>query len=158
MDIYQRLRKKLRWFSVSMGLIALLAMGCANQDIDTDIEITFEQLFSNPSQYSGKNIAIEGFVFLGFETMVISEELKYSGYTEGHLVPGGRMLWIEGGIPKEVYDKLYQQQMMGPLERYGKVRLKGIFESGAEYGHLGAYTSRIVPLDAELLPWSPPVR
>ncbi len=156
MDIYQMLRKKLCWFSVSMGLIALLAMGCANQDIDTDIEITFEQLFSNPSQYSGNNIAIEGFVFLGFETMVISEELKYSGYTEGHLLPSGRMLWIEGGIPKEVYDKLYQQQMMGPLERYGKVRVKGKFEYGAKYGHLGAYSAQIVPSEVEVLPWSRP--
>jgi len=89
MDIYQMLRKKLRWLSVSMGLIALLVMGCSNQDIDTNIEITFEQLFSNPSQYSGKNIALEGFVFLGFETMVISQELKFSGYTVGHLVPSG---------------------------------------------------------------------
>ena len=73
-------------------------------------------------------------------------------------MPKGRIVWIEGGIPEEVYGKLYQQQMMGPSERYGKVRVKGIFEYGAEYGHLGAYTSRIVPLEAELLPWSPPVR
>ena len=156
MDIYQMLRNNLRWFSVSMGLIVLLAVGCVNQDIDTDIEITFEQLFSNPSQYSGKNIAIEGFIFLGFETMVISEELEYSGYTEGHLVPSGRMLWIEGGIPNEVYDVLYQQQMMGPTERYGKVRLTGKFEYGAKYGHLGGYNSQIIPSEVELLQWSPP--
>ncbi len=77
--------------------------------------------------------------------MVISEELKYSGYTEGHLLPSGRMLWIEGGIPKEVYDRLYQQQMMGPLERYGKVRVKGKFEYGAKYGHLGRIVLKSFP-------------
>ena len=59
-------------------------------------------------------------------------------------------------IPREVYDALYQQQMMGPTERYGKVRLKGQFEYGAKYGHLGGYSSQIIPSEVELLKWSPP--
>ncbi len=135
-----------------------LTIGCSEEQATKVREVTFDQLFTNPDQYNDRYVIIEGFYFSGFEVIVLSEKLEYSGYAEGHLVPKGRMVWIEGGIPKEVYDKLYQQQMMGPSERYGKVRLKGIFEYGAEYGHLGAYTSRIVPLEAELLPWSPPVR
>jgi hypothetical protein len=87
--------------------------------------------------------------------MSLSEKLGHSGYTEGHLEPQGRMVWIEGGIPREVHDLLYKQQMMGPLERYGKVRVEGKFEYGAKYGHLGQYVARIIPLEIELLEWCP---
>ena len=54
------------------------------------------------------------------------------------------MLWIEGGIPTEIYDSLSQQEMMGPTERYGQIRIKGKFESGGEYGHLGQYDYQII--------------
>ncbi len=143
---------------VSLLSIIGLTIGCSEEQGAKVQEVTFDQLFANPDQYNGRYVTVEGFYFSGFEVIVLSEKLEYSGYAEGHLVPKGRMVWIEGGIPEEVYGKLYQQQMMGPSERYGKVRVKGIFEYGAEYGHLGAYTSRIVPLEVELLPWSPPVR
>ncbi len=100
-------------------------------------QITFEQLFSDSNQYNGKEIVMEGFYYQGFETIVLSERLDYSGHAPGHLVPGGRMLWLEGGMPKEIYDKAYQQQMLGPLERYGKVRIKGQFEYGGSTGIWG---------------------
>jgi len=135
-----------------------LTIGCSEEQATTAQEVTLNQLLANPDQYNGRYVTLEGFYFKGFEIIVLSEKLEYSGYAEGHLVPEGRMAWIEGEIPEEVYGNLYQQQMMGPWERYGKVRVTGRFEYGAEYGHLGAYTSRIVPLEAELLPWSPPVR
>ena len=67
------------------------------------------------------------------------------------------MLWIEQGVPKEIYDNAYQQEMMGPLERYTKVRIKGIFEYGGKYGHLGGFDSQIIPSEVNLLPWTPPV-
>jgi hypothetical protein len=140
---------------ISVILIALLLTGCANNHSGKDVEVSFEQLFSNPGQYNGKHIAIKGFVFLGFETMVISEELKYSGHAEGHLIPSGRMLWVEGGIPTDIYDKLYKQDMMGPIERYGKISVKGTFEYGGQYGHLGAFKYQITPSEIQFLEWSP---
>lgn len=100
---------------------------------------------------------MEGFYFHGFEVIVLSENLEYSGYTEGHLIPRGKMIWVSGGIPKEVYDALNQQQMMGPVERYGKVRMTGKFEYGGQYGHLGAYAKQITPTRTEILSWSVPV-
>jgi hypothetical protein len=118
--------------------------------------VTFEQLFSNPSAYDNRNVTIEGFYFHGFETIVLSERLEYSGFAAGHLIPKGRMIWISGGIAKEVYDKLDQQQMMGPLERYDKVRITGKFEYGEKYGHLGGYDRQITPIETTILPWSPP--
>ena len=123
---------------VCLLLIIGMVTGCREE------QVMFDQLFSNPNQYNRKYLTIEGFFFGGFEVIVLSENLEYSGYAEGHLVPKGRMVWIEGGIPREVYDALYQQQMMGPMERYGKVRLKGKFEHGAKYGHLGGYSSQVI--------------
>jgi len=112
-------------------------------------------LFSSPDQYNGKNIVIDGFYFHGWEVIVLCEKLEYSGYAEKHLVPGGRMIWVEGGIPPDVYEMLHKQHMMGPQERFGKTRVKGKFEYGGKYGHLGGFSSQIIPSEVELLHWSP---
>jgi len=143
-------------FLITLTVILLLTFtpGC-NQDKDR--EVTFQQLFSSPVKYNGKEITVEGFYFDGFEIQVIAESLDYSGYAEGHLVPDGEMIWVEAGIPVEVYDRLHRQQMMGPEERYGKVRVTGRFEYGGEYGHMGGYISQITPFRVELLEWSQPV-
>lgn len=149
-------RNILYYLVIPVSLMALLAPGCANT------EVTFEQLFTNPSQYNGKDITIEGFVFLGWEVMVLCEQLVPSGYAEGHLVPkerclDGRCLWIEGGIPRDVYDNLYEQNIMtGPPEQYGKVLVRGMFQYGGQYGHVGGYECQIIPSEMKLLPWSPP--
>ena len=136
---------------IVVSLIALLVSGCSNWGSIEGTSVTFEQLLSNPNKYNGKEITIEGFVFLGFETMVLSEELKHSGYAEGHLVPGERMLWIEGGIPIDIHGELHEQHMMGPSERYGRVLARGVFQYGGQYGHLGAYKYQIILSEIQLL-------
>ena len=140
-----------------LGLLLLIA-GCNESQAPKVQEVTFDQLFADLDKYNGNEITIEGFYFHGFEVIVLSESLESSEYAQGHLIPKDKMIWVEGGIPKEVYDKLYQQQMMGPLERYGKVRVKGKFEYGAKYGRLGAYSAQIVPSEVEVLPWSRPAK
>jgi len=127
--------------------------GC-NQSLNK--EFTFDQLFSSINTYNNKNIRIEGFYFQGWETIVLSEKLELSEYAEGHFVPKGRMIWVSGGISKELYDKLNQQQKIGPLERFGKVKITGKFEYGRKYGHLGGYDQQITPTETIILPWSPP--
>lgn len=149
-----------RYIAVVTAILACLVsagtLGCQLPGKEPKAhEVTFEQLFSSPEQFHGKDIILEGFYFHGFETIVLAESLEYSGYAEGHLVPRGRMLWIEGGIPLEIYNQLYQQQMMGPDERYGKIKVKGQFEYGGQYGHLGGYNYQITPSQVEILPWSP---
>ena len=133
-----------------------LTIGCSKEQATEVQVVNFDQLLTSPEQYNGQDVTIEGFFFHGFEIVVLSENLGYSGYADGHLVPKGKMLWIEGAISKEVYDRLYIQEMMGPTERYGKILLKGKFEYGGEYGHLGAYNSQLVPSEVEFLLWSPP--
>ena len=134
------------------GVAALMLPGCKQQEISQKFTVvTFKQLISNPNKYDGKDIEIEGYFYQGFETIVLSERLDPSGFMEGHLVPKGHMLWIEGGIPREIYDRLEQQQMMGPTERYGKVVMNGLFEYGGEYGHLGQFESQLIPSSVVLL-------
>ena len=140
----------------SLLLIIGLTIGCSEERATEVQEATLEQLFTNPDKYNGKQVIVEGFYFHGFEVQVIAERLEYSGYAEGHLVPKGEMIWVSGGISKEVYDKLNQQQQMGPLERFGKVRITGKFEYGGKYGHLGGYDQQITPTATTILPWSPP--
>ena len=135
-------------------LLGSLVISCGNEQPTRTQEVTFKQLFVDPDSYNGRLISMEGFYFQGFEIQVITEKLEYSGYAEGHLVPKGRMIWIEGGIPEEVFDRLKQQQMLGPTERYGKVRITGQFDYGGKYGHLGGYDSQLVPSKVELLEWS----
>ena len=164
-----------RWLIGLMGLILVmvLGVGCASAaptGTPTSVptatatiegageveEVTFNELFSSPDQYNGRYIFLEGFYFQGWETIVLSEKLEYTGYAKGHLWPRGQMIWIEGSIPREAYDKLYQQEMMGPSERYGKLRIKGRFEYGAKYGHVGGFSAQIIPLEVKLLTWFPP--
>ena len=127
---------------------------CTGGD-DTPPELTVGQLMSSPEKYNGDVVIVSGFYFHGFETIVLCEDLKYSGYSENHMIPEGRYLWIEGGLPLEVYDALYIQTEMGPNERYGKIEVTGKFDTGGQFGHLGAYDSKIVPSEAKLLPWKP---
>ena len=133
---------------LSLLLLAASVSGCT---LGGRTQVTFDQLFANPGKYNSREISIEGFYFQGFEIVVLSERLEYSGLAEGHLVPKGRMVWVSGGIPKEVYDALDRQGQMGPAERYGKVRMTGKFEYGGKYGHLGGYSCEIVVTGAQLL-------
>ncbi len=142
-------------------IVALLSLLFANANVMScthsgATEVTFDQLFNNPIKYSNNEITIEGFYFHGFETLVLSERLELSGFTSGHLVPRGRMIWVEGGILKEVEDKLNQQKQMGPVKLYGKVRMTGKFQYGEKYGHLGSFDEQIAPRETTILPWSPP--
>ena len=58
-------------------------------------------------------------------------------------------------IQKNIYDMLYKQLIMGPEERFGKIRIQGIYEYGGKYGHLGGFNSQIIPLEVDLIQWSP---
>ena len=158
---------------VGLALVLMMAVGCgatapavtpASTPSATVVAgkagevqyITITELFSDPEQYKGTDILLEGFYFHGWETIVLSERLEPTGFAEGHLWPRGQMVWIEGDVPREVYDQLYQQDMMiGPLERYGKLRIRGRYEHGGRYGHAGGFTAQIVLSDVELLQWSP---
>jgi hypothetical protein len=135
-------------------LASLLSLGCtASETPSSDEVVTIEQLFLDPTRFDDKSVIVEGFYFHGFETIVLSEHLVYSGHAAGHLVPDGRMMWVEGGIPGGVYDDLREQHMMGPSERYGRIRITGRFQYGEGYGHLGQFDYQVTASEVESLPW-----
>jgi hypothetical protein len=138
---------------LSLLLATVSITGCTHGGAT---QVTFDQLFADPNEYNGKEITIEGFYFHGFETIVLSEKLELSSFAPGHLVPKGVMIWVDGGIPRDVEDKLNKQEKMGPVELYGKVRMTGRFEYGAKFGHLGSFDQQITPEETSVLPWSPP--
>lgn len=149
---------KLKQFTfLLLGLISLtfyfsIGGGCKS---GLKHQVSFEELLSNPVSYNGKEIVLEGFYFHGFEIQVLAENLRLSGFAEDHLVPDGNMLWVNGSIPINIYNGLNVQSMMGPEERYGKVRITGRFEYGSQYGHLSSYGSQITLSKLELLEWTP---
>lgn len=149
------LKKFIRIISIPIIVILLITyfIGCVSGN--TTNRITFEQLMSDPSRYNGEIVDFDSFLFIGFEVITLCERIEDSGYAAQHKVPKGKLIWIEGGIPQEINQKLYHQQMMGPTESYGKVRAKGKFQFGRNYGHLGGYNYQIALSQIELLDWSP---
>jgi hypothetical protein len=142
--------KRYKILLASFGVLLLAAATAACTPAATG-PTSFEELFSDPARYDGRTVTLEAYFYQGFETIVLSERLDDSGYAVGHLVPKGRMIWVEGGIPRPVYDALQVQSMMGPDERFGKVSVTGVFNFGGDYGHLGRFDHQITPLEVTLL-------
>ncbi|PZC47032.1 MAG: hypothetical protein C1O27_001648 [Chloroflexi bacterium] len=67
--------------------------------------VSFNDLFASPDTYRGTEILLEGFFFMGTETIVLSELLEPSGQAAGHVWPKGRMVWVEGSIPSDIYGR-----------------------------------------------------
>ena len=151
-------------FPVCLGVAALLliGMGCKTSETPSptsEVEVTtLVELLASQDRYNGREILLEGFYFQGWESALLSERMEASGLAEGHLWPTGQKVWVEGSIPSVVYYGLHQQDMIGPVERYGKVLIKGTFQSGERYGHLGGFDAQIVPSEGEVLEWSPPLQ
>lgn len=142
---------------IAAMVVSLIGIGFASRGVTPagTAKITFEGLISNPAAYNEKTVEIDAFVFIGFEVNVLCQSLESSGLAPGHLVPRGVPVWIEGGIPPQVYRSLYYQEMQGPLERFGKVHITGRFQYGGKYGHLASYDYSITPRQMSLLAWSP---
>ena len=76
---------------ISMKTIQELVSKDVSSARDETQGITFAELLSNPDQYNGKDVLLEGFYFHGFETIVLSERLEYAGLAEEHLWPNGKI-------------------------------------------------------------------
>jgi hypothetical protein len=115
-------------------------------------------LISQPDKYNGKEITVEGYYFSGFEISALAGELAAANYKPGNLVPQAPLIWLTGDLGPGVYNQLYQQAdtPSGYDERYGMVRVTGIFQYGGKYGHMNAYPYLLTVSTGTLLPWSPP--
>lgn len=52
-----------------------LTLGCSGNQGAKAQEVTFAQLLTNPDQYNGRYVSLEGFYFGGFEVAVLSESV-----------------------------------------------------------------------------------
>jgi hypothetical protein len=50
---------------------------------------------------------VEGFYFVGFEIVALSGSLVPSDFYPGNLAPEGKLVWLEGAMPEDVYAQLY---------------------------------------------------
>ena len=147
-------KKYILLLALSLSLLSIILNGCgsANQSV------TFSQLISNADKYNGKTVTLEAFYFSGFEISAISESVGPSTSGVWRIVPTGTLIWVEAGISQELQNKLYSQTTTpsGCAEHLGKLKITGKFETGSQYGHLGAYQYQIFITSSELLEWSPP--
>jgi len=129
------------------------ASGCQSNQ-----SITFSDLVSRADRYNGKTVTFEAFYFSGFEISALSESVGPADSGPWRIVPRGTLIWVKGGIPRELIDRLYGQTdtPSGYPERVGRLKVTGMFETGGRYGHLDAYEYQITITEAEVLEWSPP--
>ena len=149
--MYKIIFKIVSLFSlISVGLTALPA--CSSGAGDT---LGFAELTSNANKYNGKTVTVEGCFFSGFEIVAFGDSLNKS--ESGRYTPAGDLIWLTGGLPQNVMDRLYTQTdtPSGYPEHFAKIRLTGVFEYGKTYGHMDAYKYRITITDAVWLDWSP---
>lgn len=149
-------------FVVILIIFSIVLLGVISNRSNTSgpVKVTFKQLVDKRvnSQYNDQNVLLSSYIFLGFETSVLCEKLIPSGYREGHYIPAGNLIWIEGGVPSDIKEGLYKQKQSGYLEYCGYIRITGSFKTGGQYGYLGGYEYQIIPSKVKLLSWQPEVK
>lgn len=141
-------------YIVSMLLLFILVTGCGGSGVD----VTLAELVTQPQQYSGKIVTVEGIYLNGWGATILVENVQFTGSGDTkELEPVGNSIWFAGFLPKDIRADLYQYTSpeAGP-EHYGKVKITGLFETEGDYGNMNQFKYRITIEKAELLNWTPP--
>jgi hypothetical protein len=146
--------KHILWLAISLIIIILLC-GCGAKPAAT---VTLNDLISNPQQYNGKTVTVDGIYVSGWESMVLAEDIKFTVNGDfKELSVTGKPIWFAGSLPLDVQNKLYQNTSpTAGLQHFGKVKVTGLFEYGDNYGYGKIYKYRITATKVELLDWTPP--
>jgi hypothetical protein len=121
-------------------------------------EVPFKNLLSEPEQYNGQTVNTEGIYIKGWEWSLLAESVVYqsSGANPG-LSSIGQVIWFNGGLPVEEYEKIHSEDTPGAgRQYYCKVKIIGKFEYGGQYGNMGASKSQITTSKIEIVEWIPP--
>ncbi len=148
--------KRTIWLTAPLIVLTLLC-GCGSKSVPT---AAFNDLISNPQQYNGKTVTVDGIYVSGWESTVLAENIKFTvndSDASKELNILGKPIWFAGFIPLDIQNKLYQNTSpaAGP-QHFGKVRVTGLFEYGDNYGYGKIYKYRITATKVELLDWTPP--
>ena len=145
--------------AILLVAVVLTTVACSSQTASN--LTTVADLVARPELYAGKKVTLDGFYFQTFETNVFCDNLQVEPGTTDYLIPQEPLIWVEGGLPKAVYDKLYTESRQGFAPAYfGKLRLTARLDYGGTYGHLGGFRYQLaiptIQPQVELLPWTPP--
>ena len=121
---------------------------------------TVSELVARPELYAGKKVTLECFYFQTFETNVFCDALQVQTGTTDYFIPKEPLVWVEGGLPKAIFDRLYTESRPNFAPAYyGKLRITARFDYGGTYGHLGGFRYQIVisaiQPQVEFVSWSP---
>lgn len=116
--------------TIVIGLLLTVLTSSCVQSIKVDID----DLLSNPQSYQGKEICAEGVYASGSE---ISALAAFTHEVAGAIYLTGPTIWIEGADIRSSTD-CFKTDTIPPTE-FCQVTVCGLFETGGNYGHLGAY-------------------
>jgi hypothetical protein len=135
-------------------LLGILGTGCGTGAA----LVSFSDLTSNPKQYSGKTVTVEGIYVRGWEWILLTDSVAFIGTGDAReLRPVGESIWFAGLIPQDIQDNLYQYTSpAGDNSYFGKIKATGLFETEGKYGQMNRYKYRLTASKVELLEWTPP--
>lgn len=113
--------------NVALSIIFFMS-GCATAQNNIEPCDSWETIFHAPKNYSGKEVILQGTFSAEFEVCVLrSLDKKYE-------------LWV---APSDAEPTLctFEQAVSRPIHQWAKI--KGVFNYGASYGHLGTYSAAI---------------
>jgi hypothetical protein len=144
---------KVLLLAIALVVVSLLCCGCS-----TSQTVSIIDLVSSPEQYNGKTVTVEGIYIRGWEWVLLAEDAALIGNKGvNEIQPVGETIWFAGLIPIDVQKKLHKHSITETESQYyGKVKVTGLFEYGARYGHMNAYKYRITATEIEALDWTLP--
>jgi len=110
-------------------LLTLLINGCARS-----MEVDIDDLLSSPQSYQGEEICTEGVYASGLEINALGASTYQRGDAVYLTEP---VIWLERAEIRSSTD-CFSSTTTPPVE-FCKVTVCGLFEFGANYGHVGAY-------------------
>ena len=115
--------------SIPMGvLLVSLFTGCATAQSDAQFCNSWSAVFDAPEKHDGQEIVLYGWFSAEFEVCALnSPDWKHE-------------LWV---VPSDAEPTLctLEQAVSRPVHQWAEVR--GVFNHGASYGHLGTYSAAI---------------
>jgi hypothetical protein len=147
--------KKTLLLTIAFMVFIMVCGGCAAH---SEPSVNLNELVSAPEQFNGKTVTVDGIYINGWEFTILTEGITFtvSGDSK-ELKAVGDSIWFAGFLSQDIRDRLYSYTSPGAgPQRYGKIRVTGLFESGGKYGNMNSYKYRITVEKAELLDWTPP--
>jgi hypothetical protein len=136
-------------------ILGLSFTGCGGGSQPTT---TLNELVTDPAQFSGKTITVDGIYINSWESTVLAENITFTGSSGAReLKVPENSIWFAGFLPVDINNKLHQHTspLAGP-QHYGKLRVTGLFETAGKYGNSYTFKYRITAKNVEILDWTPP--